>query len=778
MKTNPLVRPRTFTRRARLFPVLAAASLPISFLSAATIDGIRDVGDGYTELAVQTTTSNWGDGGHEALANFHAKQDGAGISFHLGARVQNRGVIVFIDSKPGGRTFIASNTITSGGEENTINGFGSSESAGLTFESGFAADYAIRIFGDGGNNAYVNIYNLVSGVRSYAGNCGPSDLLNSGFITAMRANGLGLAPIANPPSDYASRINGIEARLSFPGLEVPTGSQTVKFMAILVNDNSSYASNQVLASRSASGDIGGAINSIDFETEPFGQTLTLAVENSDSDSDGIPDSTDTDDDNDGLDDVVETGTGIFVSETNTGSNPLVPDTDGDGFGDLSEVTGSHGQFGGPSDPNIYNPLDVVVAGNFPPGTSNDWQPAGVLSPNTYATRTGNDLASSQYVFQLDFHMTQPNVAILYKYTNALDWNANGHRNWGSAGSPNSLAVNAPGNLTADIGPSGIYRFSGDFKNQTHSLVRLDYSLDTYVNFQDAYGIGTETDDDDGDGWSNEQERAANTDPENADTDGDGIEDDIDTAPLVRAPESRDVVFRVNMSVQIAKGLFNPGSDNVEVKVFSGVLSGSTIAMTDADTDGIYESAPQAVSGFTGTLFGEYKFFDTGGTPDFGYEAGSNRNFTLAANATTQTVPDPIAFFSNDSTPPDAFAVWAGSGGYNLAPKSGRQDDADGDGLTNHQEFCFGTVPNVPGGSLVTTASGPLPGQMTLFWQQRNSDVTYTLMENDDLGAWNPSGIVPAVAADQSGVLSGYTRYQAVVPTSPDPKRFFTVKAEE
>lgn len=44
-----------------------------------------------------------------------------------------------------------------------------------------------------------------------------------------------------------------------------------------------------------------------------------------------------DSDQDGLLDGVETGTGVFVSATNTGSNPLVADTDGDGFDDFLEV---------------------------------------------------------------------------------------------------------------------------------------------------------------------------------------------------------------------------------------------------------------------------------------------------------------------------------------------------------------------------------------------------------------------------------------------------------
>ena len=45
----------------------------------------------------------------------------------------------------------------------------------------------------------------------------------------------------------------------------------------------------------------------------------------------------TDTDNDGIADVFETNTGVFVDETNTGTNPIVADTDGDGMSDGFEL---------------------------------------------------------------------------------------------------------------------------------------------------------------------------------------------------------------------------------------------------------------------------------------------------------------------------------------------------------------------------------------------------------------------------------------------------------
>lgn len=87
----------------------------------------------------------------------------------------------------------------------------------------------------------------------------------------------------------------------------------------------------------------------------FPGDLTKLTQNGDYDADGLKDPgeyarssdpTNPDTDGDGLGDLVETGTGVYVSPTDTGSSPTKTDSDGDGIGDDAEVTRVP-----PTDPN-------------------------------------------------------------------------------------------------------------------------------------------------------------------------------------------------------------------------------------------------------------------------------------------------------------------------------------------------------------------------------------------------------------------------------------------
>ena len=272
----------------------AAAALAIfgthNPVQAVTVDGIRSAGE-YTGATVvnQATVSNWNDadelggGKHEALANLHAIVEGDDLALHLAARVKQRGILLFIDSKSGGQNFIPNNLITFGGEGNYINNLGSNASSGMTFESDFTADYAIRIYGDGTSGGFVNLYDLNAGARDFVGNAG-TEVVSKGVVAAARTDGLGTTAIANNTGAYAAADRGVEMKLNLAALGVPSGSQSVKLMVVLVSTDSDYGSNQVLASRTSNTlDIGDGnngtvgIKSINFGDVSEGGTQTITV---------------------------------------------------------------------------------------------------------------------------------------------------------------------------------------------------------------------------------------------------------------------------------------------------------------------------------------------------------------------------------------------------------------------------------------------------------------------------------------------------------------------
>ena len=76
----------------------------------------------------------------------------------------------------------------------------------------------------------------------------------------------------------------------------------------------------------------------------------------DTDADGTSDGCDLDDDGDGLPDAVETLTGVFVSASDTGTDPLAFDSDDDGHGDGDEVAAG-------SDPN--DPASIPGVASVP-----------------------------------------------------------------------------------------------------------------------------------------------------------------------------------------------------------------------------------------------------------------------------------------------------------------------------------------------------------------------------------------------------------------------------
>ena len=70
-----------------------------------------------------------------------------------------------------------------------------------------------------------------------------------------------------------------------------------------------------------------------------------------------------DSDEDGLDDSVETNTGIYVNENDTGTDPNNPDTDGDGWYDLYEMENGFAPLDSFAFPN-HQTFDQLVLNDY------------------------------------------------------------------------------------------------------------------------------------------------------------------------------------------------------------------------------------------------------------------------------------------------------------------------------------------------------------------------------------------------------------------------------
>ena len=300
--------------------------------SAVTVDGTRDADYGTAPISVQVHASTWG--GNNTLANCFALQEGSKLNLFLGGRVWGNAMVICIDSKSGGLTSLASNTLSSVNDNYQVNNFGAFLTP-FTFEAGFAADYMVRIYGDG-PNAHVTICDLQSGSNvSYAGNAGDTTISNS-FISAARASWNEVT------GSFADVSSGFEAQLDLVEMGAPLASNTnVKIVALIANGGSDFAPNQFLGPLPTADLLGNTIKGLNLQELSGEQTLSIPITAvADMDGDEIPDSEDSDIDGDSLANVHETNTRTFVSATDTGTNPLDADSDDDGFNDGSEVSGT------------------------------------------------------------------------------------------------------------------------------------------------------------------------------------------------------------------------------------------------------------------------------------------------------------------------------------------------------------------------------------------------------------------------------------------------------
>lgn len=119
------------------------------------------------------------------------------------------------------------------------------------------------------------------------------------------------------------------------------------------------------------------------------------------------------------------------------------------------------------------------------------------------------------------------------------------------------------------------------------------------------------------------------------------------------PPAVDVTFRVDMSVQIAKGTFDPGADTVEARgsFQSPNTWTSGFNLTNSTAEPNIFSGTYTINSVTPGATVEYKFWSSSA---LGWEGVNNRQFAMPSNPLTL----PTVFFNNDigSAVPVTFSV--------------------------------------------------------------------------------------------------------------------------
>ena len=143
--------------------------------------------------------------------------------------------------------------------------------------------------------------------------------------------------------------------------------------------------------------------------------------------------------------------------------------------------------------------------------------------------------------------------------------------------------------------------------------------------------------------------------------------------------------------------------------------------------------------------------------------------TVTGGDGTSTASDTFVVTVNPSL--TAFQSWIGGYGFSGSTALASADP-DGDGWSNAQEYAFGLVPNVAGGTLVKFESSGSGAKITYL---QRSGVNYTVISASDLLAGFAGTVTPSKSDPQPGGLpSGYEQWEATL-TGGD-KGFLKVEA--
>lgn len=227
--------------RSRLF-LIAGCSLA-SLPSLAAIDGVVNGGDGYFDTYYQDTQTGFGDNSNE-LDGLFAVATGSGVQIGLTGNLSSgNAIVMYFDTVAGGQNVLS---VTSGP------GYVQGQN-GMTFETGFTADFAIAV-NRFNNDVYYDVINLQANSGAYQGThaVGGGGGLGFGSGYFDDTNTAGVTG-GSGTSSGASATTGFEFYINQSVLGYSTD---FCMMAMLTNNGNGFSSNQVLTGIGGGGNLG------------------------------------------------------------------------------------------------------------------------------------------------------------------------------------------------------------------------------------------------------------------------------------------------------------------------------------------------------------------------------------------------------------------------------------------------------------------------------------------------------------------------------------------
>jgi len=298
----------------KLTSMVALLVLALPAWAQVTVDGTRDVAYGAA-LAVQTVDTQFGDaappgntGGSELDAGY-AVLDAGRLYLMLTGNLEpnfNR-LEIFIDSKPGGENVLS-------GTPQYDSGNSSQKLIGLTFDTGFTADYHLLAYWGASNGPFTaHFVDRMGGAQASvpgslgataaavglqaagaipAGNIGPNasgTALTQNLEMAINDNNaLGVigGTVAANAAAAAAVATGMEFSIALADLGNPGPGATIRIFAAVDNSQHDYLSNQILAGLPApqgnlggdgSGNYTGVLSGVNFNNFAGSQYFILQI---------------------------------------------------------------------------------------------------------------------------------------------------------------------------------------------------------------------------------------------------------------------------------------------------------------------------------------------------------------------------------------------------------------------------------------------------------------------------------------------------------------------